>query len=160
MNEDIRLLMSNVNTAIIQIRGAYATWAKLHGLNYHEVLIFYAIRDNKECTQQQIADNYRLPKQTVHNIITSLKKAGYIKLVPNRKNAKEKILTLTECGKVYYQSIINPIMEFEKMASEKMGIDAIQQMTALTTTFGQVLEESIVLQLQMDALRKDSNNEE
>lgn len=74
MNEEIRLLMSNVNTSIIQIRAAYAMWAKVHGLNYHEVLIFYAMRDNEECTQKKIADSYRLPKQTVNNIITSLKK--------------------------------------------------------------------------------------
>ena len=65
MNEEIRLLMSNVNTSIIQIRAAYAMWAKVHGLNYHEVLIFYAMRDNEECTQKKIADSYRLPKQTV-----------------------------------------------------------------------------------------------
>lgn len=56
MNEEIRLLMSNVNTSIIQIRAAYAMWAKVHGLNYHEVLIFYAMRDNEECTQKKIAD--------------------------------------------------------------------------------------------------------
>ena len=53
MNEQIRILMSNVNTSIIQIRGAYAAWAKEHGLNYHETLIFYAMRDNEECTQKQ-----------------------------------------------------------------------------------------------------------
>ena len=121
MNEEIRLLMSNVNTSIIQIRAAYAMWAKVHGLNYHEVLIFYAMRDNEECTQKKIADSYRLPKQTVNNIITSLKKDGYLTLIPVRKNAKEKILALTESGEAYYRSIMEPILEFETLASEKMG---------------------------------------
>lgn len=159
MNEEIRLLMSNVNTSIIQIRGAYAMWAKVHGLNYHEVLIFYAMRDNEECTQKQIADSYRLPKQTVNNIITSLKKAGYIELVSGKKNAKEKVLTLTEKGNAYYQQLMEPIMEFETLASEKMGIEQIRQMTALAMQFGQILEESITLQEQLHPAKEEHHNE-
>ena len=159
MNEEIRLLMSNVNTSIIQIRAAYAMWAKAHGLNYHEVLIFYAMWDNEECTQKQIADSYRLPKQTVNNIISSLKKAGYITLIPGRKNAKEKILALTKSGEAYYQAIMKPIMEFETLASEKMGKDEIRQMTALAMKFGQILEESISLQTNTDLTKEGHHNE-
>ena len=149
MNEEIRLLMSNVNTSIIQIRAAYAMWAKVHGLNYHEVLIFYAMRDNEECTQKKIADSYRLPKQTVNNIITSLKKDGYLTLIPGRKNAKEKI----------YRSIMEPILEFETLASEKMGKEEIRQMTALAMKFGQILEESISLQTNTDVTKEGNHNE-
>lgn len=159
MNEEIRLLMSNVNTSIIQIRAAYAMWAKVHGLNYHEVLIFYAMRDNEECTQKKIADSYRLPKQTVNNIITSLKKDGYLTLIPVRKNAKEKILALTESGEAYYRSIMEPILEFETLASEKMGKEEIRQMTALAIKFGQILEESISLQTNTDVTKDGNHNE-
>ena len=119
MNEEIRLLMSNVNTSIIQIRAAYAMWAKVHGLNYHEVLIFYAMRDNEECTQKKIADSYRLPKQTVNNIITSLKKNGYLTLIPGRKNAKEKILALTESGEPTTVRSWNPYWNLRRLPPKK-----------------------------------------
>lgn len=159
MNEEIRLLMSNVNTSIIQIRSAYAMWAKVHGLNYHKVLIFYAMRDNEECTQKQIADSYRLPKQTVHNIITSLKKEGYLELVSSKKNGKEKVLALTERGRAYYEDIMEPIMEFEELATYKMGIEEIRQMTSLAMKFGQILEESITQQERMTTDRKGTHYE-
>ena len=143
MNEEIRQLMSDVNTAIIRIRAAYAAWAKENGLNYHETLIFYAMRDNPECTQKQIADSYRLPKQTVNNIVVALKKIGYIELVPAAKGGKEKVLKLTLSGQVYYDQIMEKIIEFEKMASMTMGIDRIRQMTDMAMEFGEILEESI-----------------
>ncbi len=146
MNEQIRSLMSNVNTSIIQIRGAYAAWAKEHGLNYHETLIFYAMRDNEECTQKQIADSYRLPKQTVNNIITTLKKRGYIELVYGENNRKEKILKLTETGQAYYNRIMESIMKFEQMASERMGEERIRQMTDIAMEFGKILEDTIQIQ--------------
>ena len=150
MDEEIRILMSNVNTAIIRIRGAYAAWAKEHGLNYHEVLIFYAMRDNKECTQKQIADSYRLPKQTVNNIIITLKDRGYIKLVHGESNRRDKILKLTEQGRKYYNGIMESIMEFEQMASERMGEERIRQMTDLAMEFGQILEDTIQIQKNSD----------
>ncbi len=146
MNEEIRQLMSDVNTAIIRIRAAYATWAKENGLNYHETLIFYAMRDNPECTQKQIADSYRLPKQTVNNIVVALKKIGYIELVPSAKGGKEKVLKLTPSGEAYYNEIMGKILEFEEMASMTMGVDKIRQMTEMAMAFGEILEESIQCQ--------------
>ena len=71
-----------------------------------------------------------------------------------RKNAKEKILALTESGEAYYRSIMEPILEFETLASEKMGKEEIRQMTALAMKFGQILEESISLQTNTDVTKE------
>lgn len=119
MNEEIRLPMSNVNTSIIQIRAAYAMWAKVRGLNYHEVLIFYAMRDNEECTQKKIADSYRLPKQTVNNIITSLKKDGYLTLIPGRKTRRKRSLPSPKAEKPTTVRSWNPYWNLRRLPPKK-----------------------------------------
>ena len=37
MEKEMRLLLRDVNRAIIKIRGAYAKWAKENKINYHEL---------------------------------------------------------------------------------------------------------------------------
>lgn len=37
MEKEMRLLLKDVNRAIIKIRGAYAKWAKENKINYHEL---------------------------------------------------------------------------------------------------------------------------
>ncbi|MDD6242816.1 MAG: helix-turn-helix domain-containing protein [Roseburia hominis] len=73
-------------------RGKPAAWAKAHGVNYHKTLILYSMRHNEECTQKQIRENYRLPKQTVNNIVTELRREGMITLVPAKDGGREKVL--------------------------------------------------------------------
>ena len=50
-------------------------------------------------------------------------------------------------------------MEFETLASEKMGKDEIRQKTALAMKFGQILEESISLQTNTDLTKEGHHNE-
>lgn len=152
MDQDTRALMCGVNTAIIKIRGAYAAWAKAHGVNYHKTLILYSMRDNEECTQKQISENYRLPKQTVNNIVTELRREGMITLVPAKDGGREKVLCLTEQGEIYAAGIMEPLLRFEEEAARRMGIRGITQMTELAMEFGQILEDAIAdtLEEQME----------
>ena len=54
---------------------------------------------------------------------------------------------------------MEPILEFETLASEKMGKEEIRQMTALAIKFGQILEESISLQTNTDVTKEGNHNE-
>ena len=71
-------LINDINRAIIQIRGIYSAWSAEHGISYHEMLVIYTIREFGFCTQKQICDSYLLPRQTINNVITGLRKKGVL----------------------------------------------------------------------------------
>ena len=61
------------NHSIIKLRGVYADWSRRHNINYNEMLVLYTIRENGYCTQKQVCDNYLLPRQTIHNVISRMR---------------------------------------------------------------------------------------
>lgn len=144
MKEDIGKLLADVNTAIIKVRGAYALWCKEQGITYHELLICYSIRDFGVCTQKQICEQYLLPKQTIHNTIMDLQRRGLVELKTSETNWREKVITLTEQGKDYYESIMGPLGVFEEHAVLQMGEEQLHHMAELTLRYGNILEEGLV----------------
>lgn len=145
MKKETQNLLIAVNRSIIKMRGAYAAWAKNNGMNYHELLVLYSLRDEEECTQKSICNSYFLPKQTVHNIITGMKKAGYLELVLKDGSKKEKVLRLTESGKRYAQRVMKPLIRIEEQALSDMGEENVRRMTELAFSYGQILEKEMAL---------------
>lgn len=159
MEQNTQKLLGSVNTAIIKIRGAYAAWAREHRVNYHETLIFYSLRDHDTCTQKQICDSYLLPKQTVNNIITSLKKSGYLCLVPDEQGGHGKLLKLTESGKKYAESIMDPLLLVEEEAVKLMGEENLRAMTEMALRYGSILEESMArVEKEKGVFRDEKDN--
>lgn len=135
-------LLCQVNTAIIKIRGAYAAWARKNGVNYHELLVLYSLRENQECTQKMICNNYLLPKQTVHNVIGTYRNRGWLNLLPGK--GKEKILALTEPGKAHAASIMEPLERLEKEVIQQIGPEHLRRMIEMANAYGAVLEEMML----------------
>ena len=106
MNSQTRALLTGVNAGIIKIRGAYAAWCRQNGVNYHEMLILYSLYIDDIRTQKAISQAYGVPKQTINNLIRALQEKGYLTLAPNASNRQERILTLTESGLRYAESIL------------------------------------------------------
>ncbi len=144
MNQNREELLTNVNRAIIKMRGAYALWCRDNGINYHELLILYSLRDFGSCTQKQICEQYRLPKQTIHNVVSVLKDKGYVELKPGKENWREKVIVLTEAGRRYYSSVMDPLMAIEEEAVSRMGEKELRTMTELALRYGEILEEGLV----------------
>lgn len=140
MKRDTWQLLNSVNTSIIKIRGAYAAWARAHGINYHETLILYSLAERGACTQKEICSSYLVPKQTINNIITEWKKAGYLCLVPGTKG-REKPFKLTESGQAYAESVMGPLRRIEEEAVRLMGEEDLLAMTGLALRYGQILEK-------------------
>ena len=109
MNPKTRTLLTGVNSGIIKIRGAYAAWCRQNGVNYHEMLILYSLYIDDIRTQRAISQAYGVPKQTIHNLIRTLQEKGYLTLSPNASNRQERILSLTEPGLRYAESILLPL---------------------------------------------------
>lgn len=142
MKEQYWPLMWQSNLAIIKLRGAYADWARANNMNYHELLVFYSLHELGSCTQKQICDSYRLPKQTVNNIVLALQKAGYLELVPGGPG-RSKLMRLTPAGKVYEQQRMGALYTLEQKAVEDMEPQNLQKMNELLLRFGDILEREM-----------------
>ena len=91
-------LLGDINRAVIKFRGVYSAWSKRHGISYNEMLVLYTIRDDGFCTQKGICDCYLLPRQTINNVITDMRKRGLLVVSPEYCRGREKAFVLTETG--------------------------------------------------------------
>ena len=143
MNSQTRALLTGVNAGIIKIRGAYAAWCRQNGVNYHEMLILYSLYIDDIRTQKAISQAYGVPKQTINNLIRALQAKGYLTLAPNASNRQERILTLTESGLRYAESILLPLLALEESAIRAMGAEAVRQMVDMALRYGAILEKAM-----------------
>lgn len=86
------------NHSIIKLRGVYADWSRRHNINYNEMLVLYTIRENGYCTQKQVCDNYLLPRQTIHNVISRMREQGYLILEPGKRRRTGKSICIDREG--------------------------------------------------------------
>ena len=143
MNSQTRALLTGVNAGIIKIRGAYAAWCRQNGVNYHEMLILYSLYIDDIRTQKAISQAYGVPKQTINNLIRALQEKGYLTLAPNASNRQERILTLTESGLRYAESILLPLLALEESPICAMGAEAVRQMVDMALRYGAILEKAM-----------------
>ena len=143
MNSQTRALLTGVNAGIIKIRGAYAAWCRQNGVNYHEMLILYSLYIDDIRTQKAISQAYGVPKQTINNLIRALQEKGYLTLAPNASNRQERILTLTESGLRYAESILLPLLALGESAICAMGAEAVRQMVDMALRYGAILEKAM-----------------
>lgn len=143
-------LVREVNRAVIKFRSIYSAWSKNHDISYNEMLVLYTIRDESFCTQKQICDSYLLPRQTMNNVFSKMRRDGIIEISPEYSSGKEKAFVLTEKGKIYAAPLLESMNRLETRAANLMGEEKIGQMTALVQEFDEAL---------LTALKEDDDNE-
>ena len=143
MNPKTRTLLTGVNSGIIKIRGNTRSSVRQNGVNYHEMLIPYSLYIDDIRTQRAISQAYGVPKQTIHNLIRTLQEKGYLTLSPNASNRQERILSLTEPGLRYAESILLPLLALEESAICAMGAEEVRQMVDMTLRYGAILEKTM-----------------
>ena len=141
MNKESISLMNQINTGIIKCRSVYASWAKMHNISYHEMLVFYTIREYGYCSQKQICDSYILPKQTIHNVINKMLEKNI--LVYEKDKGKEKIYKLSDVGKKYYDHLVKSLNTVEENAIKSMGKDKLNELISLLLEFDKSLNNSL-----------------
>ena len=143
MNLQAMAALAAANQAIIQYRGIYARWTALHRINYHEMLVLYTIRDSGFCTQKQISEDFHLPPQTVHNVISRMRREGILQVSPELQRGREKALILTEKGREYARPMLEEITAFEDTAIANLGLNQLLAMTQLVEQFNQALQRAM-----------------
>lgn len=144
MRQQTEALLIAVNQSIIKMRGVYAVWCRGKGLRYHELLVWYSLRDFGPCTQKQICEHYLLPKQTIHNIVAGLRERGYVELRQEGADWREKVIVPTESGWAYCRAVMEPLEELEAQAVAEMSEVDLRTMTELALRYGTILEKKLV----------------
>ena len=107
------------------------------------MLVLYTIRENGFCTQKQICDNYLLPKQTMNNVITGLRKNGILEYDEAHGKGREKAFILTPNGKEYAAPFLESLDTVESRALDLLGEDKLQALTGLLLEYDQALNQAL-----------------
>ena len=135
MPDDAKYLLREIGFSVIRFREVYRRWCRKRGVHYHEMLIFYTIRDMGACTQKDVCECYALPKQTVNNIVGSLKTRGLLTLKTGGDDHKRRYLCLTEAGKAYAEKMMAPLLEQELAAVAGMGPENLHETIRLLNAY-------------------------
>ena len=139
MDQKQQRLFDDVNRAIIGFRGVYSDWSYKHGISYNEMLVLYTLREKGYCTQKQICDSYKIPKQTINNIISSLRRLGVLIHDDVHSKNREKAFVLSEKGKEYAAPFLKSLNEIESEALNMLGDDKIKALIGLLSEYNRAL---------------------
>lgn len=143
MDIQTQKILNEFNRAIIKFRGVYSEWSRKHNISYNEMLVLYTIREWGYCTQKQICDNYLLPRQTINNVITKMRKEDILEQKQDKKTGREKVFILTKKGELYSKAFLNSLNCIEEQAVNIMGEKKIRSMTELVMEYDNVLSEAL-----------------
>lgn len=143
MNKDELNLLNGINRAIIKFRGIYSKWSNEQNISYHEMLVYYMIREYGFCTQKQICEHYLLPKQTINNVITSMRKNGILIYDEMHSAGREKAFILSDKGLQYAAPFLESMNTMEYRALELLGKDKLQTLTDLMLEYDYALQQAI-----------------
>lgn len=143
MDSNIYKILTDINCSIVKFRSIYANWAKDKGINYHELLVLYTLRDNPLCTQKEICESYFLPKQTINNIVADLKKKGYINLKSDERNKRLKLFELTSEGKIYADRYMKELTYCEENSIKMFGEKRLKQITDMLNEYCGILNMNL-----------------
>lgn len=136
MQQDIE----KMNQEFGKVNGLYHKWYQDNTLNSYLIEVLYALYMEPGITQKRISENYHLPKQTVNNVILSLKKEHYIELVPDKDDKRVKKIELTVTGKTYTNQQLQPFLQLDENIYQTMGESDYRLLISLLVKYGNALE--------------------
>lgn len=123
---------------------AYEDFARKNGETPYimfALIILYANPDG--ISQKDIRDYLYLPKQTISSIIAALKKRGLVEYHVSKKDARSKVITLTETGAARAESLNTKLNDIELASFKKIPISELQQMNDTTRRMLNALVDKI-----------------
>ena len=143
MDKESLELTNGINHAVIKLRGLYSAWSGAHGISYHEMLVLYTIREHGFCTQKRVCESYLLPKQTINNVMKSMRERKLIEPDEQHSAGREKAFRLTESGIAYAAPLLESLDAAESRALETIGRDRLRLLTDLLLEYDHALSRSI-----------------
>lgn len=109
--------LAKFNHIMQGIEKIYEDYAKSVGLTYMSLTVLEIIYYSETpCTQKEICGQSHYNKQMVNTIVKSFYDKGYLMLTEVEADRRNKHISLSESGRNYADSIMNPLWEIEKQA--------------------------------------------
>ena len=106
----------------------YEEWSKTQGLSSNGILMLYSLCEEESCTQKSISQKWGIPKQTVNTILKDFQEKGYVEMVSQPEDKRNKMIQLTETGKTYAEQIIGKLHRKELHMMNKIGLEAMKDL--------------------------------
>ena len=132
--------------SILKSMMLYERFAKQYGLTYNGLLVLLCLRLTDGASQGGISKLLWLPKQTVGSLLNGFKKKGYVSETPSPRDARSKIVSLTEEGKAFADPLFKRLHELDSMAVTSVSLEdlraAVDSVDAYASAFEQALDKS------------------
>ena len=116
---------------------AYEAYAKAHGLNCLSLMVLEEIYELGDgCTQKQISEDTRYPKQSVNLAIKGFLTDGFVELRELPENRKNKGIRLTEKGRQLCEETVVPLLTQEEHVLSEMGETESRELIRLLELYG------------------------
>lgn len=144
MEGSIKELILAINQLYKKQDDLYHEYAAHHGLSDTAFWILYSLCTTDETyTQNMLAEVWHFPKQSINSAVSTLVKAGYVRLEQMAVARNSKALKLTELGSEFCHQTILSFCELEERALLKMAEKDRQQLINLLTEQYHLLKEEI-----------------
>ena len=118
-------------------------YAKGKGINVTTLFILECLAEEDELyTQKILCEKLMLPKQLVNAVIKSFWEQGFVDL-KEAKDRRHKNIMLTEKGKEYAESIINPLNEADERAWDRFSQEELINTAELLEKYAKAMEECV-----------------
>lgn len=121
----------------------YANWAKTQSINYNILAVIHTLSRYQTCTQKQICILWELPKQTVSTTCSRLLANDLIEFLPDASDKREKLMRLTEQGRIFATPIIDRLGAIEQSAIDEFGEQRTLILIDELGQFGSVLARAM-----------------
>ncbi len=126
-----------------QLSRIYSNYALSRGITATELMFFYELHTEEQCTPKSIADKWSLPKQTVNNIIRQQERLNHLSLLPHPSDARSKQIELTQKGASFISELIAPLIQAEIKALRRIEPSRIDEAIALEKLYNEYLTQEI-----------------
>ena len=143
MDEEFKDYIYRFHKCMQKLDLTFEKYGKSFGLSNTNFKILLNIFFAKNITQKMLCEILALPKQTVNASITYFYKKGYIKLIENPENRREKTIHFTEEGKKYAENIILKFQECEYKTIKEIGLENIETFIKILNSYAEIWQNEI-----------------
>ena len=140
MNE-LSQIMQEYNEQWQRCAALYKQWAEGMGITYHELLALMTLAETEVCTPKTIAEQWTLPKQTVHSVLRSFIRKGWIEMTGLEGDGRGRRILFTADGYAALARIIGALDRREKAVLQRLGEKNARRLVELTALFNRCFAE-------------------
>ena len=144
MERKNRKLANEICSVWCQADALYSKWAARNGINYFVLLALWVLYGNEAgMTQKSISHHYGWPKQTTNSVIRSLKQEGYVALIAEQADKREKRVILTEKGRCHAEKVLTPLFQLEDRVYGNIQKERLEDMVRTLQLFIILFEKEL-----------------